>query len=154
SAVGEASGDVDLVGEGRSGGDRRALHVAVADPPRVRPLRARAYGAARHQHAGRARRPGHRLEEGDASAHVGPQLVVRVLDLDLDSQRPLLAVDLRVQLHHVRAVATVGIGVGHDLGALSDPDLRQLRLGDVDLAPQVVEVGHADQVAGAGKAAG
>src|SRR5262249_28254715 len=71
-----------------------------------------------------------------------------------DAQRSLLAVDLRVELHHVRGVATVGIGVGHDLGTLSDPDLRQLRLGDIDLAPQVVEVGHADQVAGAGEPAG
>ena len=48
-------------------------------------------------------------------------------DRDLDLERALLAVHLRVELHHLRGVALVGIGVGNDLRVLAQVHARRGR---------------------------
>ena len=75
-------------------------------------------------------------------------------DLHLDLERPLLPVHLRVELHDARRVGTVGIRVRDDLGVLPHLDAVQVGLVDVDLGAEILEIGHADQVAGAFETAG
>ena len=65
---------------------------------------------------------------------------VGLRDADLDLQRSLLAIDLRIQLDDLRPVAELRVGVRHDLGVLPHAHVAEVGLADVELRAELREV--------------